>query len=62
MAERSRASLLAGALQSERWDLAALCLLLGLARALARVPPDAIEGVLDVLDGERNDQEKTQGN
>lgn len=61
MARKVGASLLARAIQQERWELAALCLLLGLAKVLAQLPPDAIEGVLDVLDGERDDREKTKG-
>ncbi|MBI4295086.1 MAG: hypothetical protein HY669_02855 [Chloroflexi bacterium] len=61
MVTRARASLLAKAIQGERWELVALCLLLGLTRALAHIPPDAIEGVLDVLEGDRDDQGKKPG-
>lgn len=44
-------SLLAAAIEEENWELAALCLLYALAQALAQLHPDAIEGVLDALEG-----------
>ncbi len=40
---------LADAIQRKQWELAALCLLLGLTEAAAKLPPDAIEGLLEVL-------------
>jgi hypothetical protein len=50
-------STLAVAIQGKRWELAALCLLMGVTEAAAALPPDAIEGLLEVLagleDGER---------
>ncbi len=61
MARKAGATLLAQAIGQQRWDIAALCVLLGLAKALSRLPPDAIEGVLDVLDGNSDDKEKTGG-
>jgi hypothetical protein len=45
---------LAVAIERKHWELAALCLLLGLTEAAAKLPPEAIEGLLEVLaaDGE----------
>jgi hypothetical protein len=40
---------LAVALERKQWELAALCLLLGLTEAAAKLPPEAIEGLLEVL-------------
>ena len=45
-------SALATAISTRQWQLAALCLLLGLWEALSRLPADSIEGLLDVLEGE----------
>ena len=41
---------LAIAIERQQWELAALCLLLGVARVAAALPPDAVEGLLEVLD------------
>jgi len=58
-------STLAGAIQGKRWELAALCLLLGVTEAAAALPPDAVEGLLEVLagleDGERRPRGHTGG-
>ena len=43
---------LALAIERKQWELAALCLLLGLTEAAATLPPDAIEGLLEVLAAE----------
>lgn len=40
---------LAVALQEERWELASLCLLLGMFRTAMNVPEDAIPGLIDAL-------------
>jgi hypothetical protein len=40
---------LAAAIERKQWELAALCLLLGLTEAAAKLPPEAIEGLLEVL-------------
>jgi hypothetical protein len=40
---------LAVAIERKQWELAALCLLLGLTEAAAKLPPEAIEGLLEVL-------------
>ena len=44
-------SMLAVAIQGKRWELAALCLLMGVTEAAAALPPDAVEGLLEVLAG-----------
>ena len=38
------------AIERQQWELAALCLLLGVSRAAAALPPDAVEGLIEVLD------------
>lgn len=40
---------LAFAIDQKRWELASLYLLLGVSRAAAALPPDAIDGLLEVL-------------
>jgi hypothetical protein len=42
-------SLLAIAIAQERWDVAALCLLLGVSRAAEALPPDAVEALIELL-------------
>lgn len=44
-------SVLARVIGKRQWELAALCLVLGLIEAISRLPADAIIGVFDVLDG-----------
>ena len=44
-------STLAVAIRGKRWELAALCLLVGVTEAAAALPPDAVEGLLEVLAG-----------
>ena len=54
-------SLLAQAIHKGQWELAALCLALGAAQRLAELPEDAVEGLLDVLNGEGDgDKKKTE--
>ena len=43
--------LLAQAVQKEQWELAALCLLLAALRTVQRLPPDAVVGLLEALEG-----------
>jgi hypothetical protein len=43
-------AILANAIKDRNWELAALCLLIGMARALSHLPADSVEGVLDVLE------------
>lgn len=50
-------STLAMAISSRQWELAALCLLLGLWETLSRLPADSLEGLLDVLEGENGKKE-----
>ena len=51
-------STLAGAIQGKRWELAALCLLLGVTEAAAALPPDAVEGLLEVLAGLEDEERR----
>jgi hypothetical protein len=45
-------SALALAIERKQWELTALYLLLGVSRAAAKLPPDAIYGLLEVLSAE----------
>ena len=45
-------SALARAIATRHWELAALYLLLGLWQALAKLPTDSVEGLIDILEGE----------
>ena len=47
-------ALLSEAIQEERWDVAALCLLIGLLRSTLEIPEDALPGLLEALEGETN--------
>ena len=47
---------LARAIATSKWELAALCLLIGLVEALSRIPADSIEGALDLLEGEDGEE------
>lgn len=38
------------ALERQQWELAALCLLWGVSRTAMALPPDAVDGLLAVLD------------
>ena len=51
-------STLAVAIQGKRWELAALCLLVGVTEAAAALPPDAVEGLLEVLAGLEDGQRR----
>ena len=44
------------ALQEEQWELASLCLLLGLMRTTLSIPEDALPGLLEALEGDSNGQ------
>ncbi|MBI4300978.1 MAG: hypothetical protein HY664_00035 [Chloroflexi bacterium] len=44
-------SVLSEALGQRHWELAALCLLLGLGRTLSRIPADSVAGLWGVLGG-----------
>jgi len=45
-------SALALAIERKQWEVAALYLLLGVSQAAAKLPPDAIYGLLEVLSAE----------
>lgn len=42
-------SLLSYAIAEERWDVAALCLLVAMTKALESLPPDAVDALLELL-------------
>jgi len=49
---------LAIAIEQQQWEMAALCLLLGVTRAAAALPPDAVDGLLELLEaGPKRPQE-----
>jgi hypothetical protein len=48
-------STLARAITTRQWDLAALCLLLGLLETLSKLPADSVEGLIDILEGENGE-------
>jgi len=54
-------SALTVAIQGKRWELAALCLLLGVTEAAAALPPDAVEGLLEVLAGLEDGKRRPRG-
>jgi len=54
-------STLAVAIEGKRWELAALCLLMGVTEAAAALPPDAIEGLLEVLAGLEDGERRPRG-
>jgi hypothetical protein len=35
------------------WELAALCLLLGMVETMSQLPPNIVEGMVEVLDGKK---------
>ena len=43
-------STLALSLERREWSLAALCLLLGVADAASRLPPETLESLLELLE------------
>lgn len=51
-------SALAVALERRAWSLAALCLLLGVADAAATLPPEALESLLELLEGAPGDRRR----
>ena len=46
------------AITKGHWELAALCLLLGLVKAFSKLPPDSVLSLLDVLGGSQDGKEK----
>ncbi len=45
-------SALAVAIERRDWELAALCLLVGITRAAEALPPEAIDALIEALSGE----------
>ncbi len=43
-------SLLATAVKKKNWDLVALCLLIGVVEEAARLPPETLESLLELLE------------
>ncbi|MBI1886337.1 MAG: hypothetical protein HYS09_08535 [Chloroflexi bacterium] len=43
-------STLALAIERKQWEAAALCLALGVTRAASRLPPEAIDSLLELLE------------
>lgn len=43
-------SVLALALERREWSLAAICLLIGVTEAASKLPPEAIESLLELLE------------
>jgi len=54
-------STLAVAIQTKQWELASLCLLMGIVEAAAALPPDAVEGLLEVLAGLEGEDTRPRG-
>lgn len=52
------ASTLAIAIERKEWELAALCLLLGVAEAASRLPPETFDELLALLEAMPNDQRR----
>ena len=53
--------MLAVAIKRREWELASLCLLMGVAEAAAALPPDAVEGLLEVLAGLEDEDDRSHG-
>ncbi len=54
-------STLAVAIERKQWELVSLCLLVGVVEAAAALPPDAVEGLLEVLAGLEDEDVQPQG-
>jgi hypothetical protein len=54
-------STLAVAIERKQWELASLCLLMGVVEAAAALPPDAVEGLLEVLAGLEDEDTQPRG-
>jgi hypothetical protein len=46
-------SVLSRALAEGHWELAALCLILGMVEVISQLSPDGVEGIIEVLDGKK---------
>ncbi len=47
-------SVLSKAIKSEQWELASLCLLLALTKGLSNIPADSLNGMGEVLEGDKS--------
>ena len=54
-------STLAVAIERKQWELVSLCLLAGVMEAAAALPPDAVEGLLEVLAGLEDEDDRPRG-
>lgn len=54
-------STLAVAIERKQWELVSLCLLVGVVEAAAALPPDAVEGLLEVLAGLEDEDARPRG-
>ncbi len=54
-------STLAVAIERKEWELASLCLLTGVVEAASALPPDAVEGLLEVLSGLEDEDDRRRG-
>lgn len=54
-------STLAVAIERKQWELASLFLLVGVMEAAAALPPDAVEGLLEVLAGLEGEDDHPRG-
>ncbi len=50
------AAVLPIAIERKEWTLAALCLLLGVAEAATRLPPETFESLMELLEGTSHDK------
>ncbi len=54
-------STLTVAIERKQWELVSLCLLVGVVEAAAALPPDAVEGLLEVLAGLEGEDTQPRG-
>ena len=55
---RRKIPILVWAIERKQWELAALCLLLGLAETISKLPPDTVVGLFDALNGGGDERTK----
>ena len=51
--------MLAVAIKRREWELVSLCLLMGILEAAAALPPNAVEGLLEVLAGLEGEDDRS---
>ena len=61
MSDSPERRLLAIAIEREQWELAALCLLVGVTEAARALPPEAVEALIDVLAAEPDPSPRRRG-